>query len=146
MARHAAELSCCSTCDGVQGLALIPAVTGKFFLIKCCRPSKFGWIATDKYPGKLTLLKNVFIGKGGVLAEERIGKSWEICAKDGTNQIPLVNVSVFHHGTINNNYYKEPPGVLGFFPSFSLLPFIIKGRLSIFMDLVLLMVSLDFDS
>ena len=67
---------------------------------------------------------------------------WELHATDGTNQTSLVNVSVFHHGIINNNYYKVPHVFFSF--SLSLRPRHHTARLSVFTDLVLLMVSLDF--
>lgn len=71
MERHVAELSCCATCEPCKGWLQSPAVICDFFLIECCRPIKFGWIATDKCPERLTLLKSVhiFIRKEGIFAE-----------------------------------------------------------------------------
>lgn len=80
-----------------------------------------------------------------MLREVLFKMNWEICAADGTNQTSLVNVSVFHHGIINNNWYKVSPGILFFF-LFLPPPIYHKGRFSIFMDLVLSMASLYFDS
>lgn len=50
--------------------------------------------------------------------------NWELHARDGTNQASLVNVSIFHHEIIINNYYYKVPhvGLVVFFFSFFLSP------------------------
>lgn len=53
--------------------------------------------------------------------------NWELHATDGTNQTSLVNVSIFHHEIIINNYYYKVPHVLF---SFFLFLFLIPLHLS----------------
>lgn len=67
--------------------------------------------------------------------------NWELHATDGTNQTSLVNVSIFHHEIIMITKFP----MWFFFFSFFLSPSIYHtARLPVVMDLVLLMVSLDF--
>lgn len=137
------ELSCCTTVSharaGSNPLLVIP------FSLSAADLSNLGeWlqINVQKDPPSSIMCMPLLEKKESLLWEVLLKMNWGICATDGTNQTSLVNVSVFHHEIINNNYYRVPSSWFFFFP-----PLIYhKGKLSIFVELELLMASLDFDS
>lgn len=122
-AGHMAELSCWATCEG---LPLIPSCDLWFLshLVNNYREMSRKTQPPRECPCLYWKNKESLLWEG--LESATQNELGNLCHR--WDQSSLVNVSVFHRGIINNNYYKVPLVFFFsfFFSSFSLLPFIIE--------------------